>query len=144
MHTQNDPWLMLSQHQLEEKTGIMVLHTPRGVSQYLADFSFAHGSNTSHPSTYFMLNMKMTARYRWCGDFNVLYRIRSNDNDSTGFWPPGLLHTLGADGHISQRDRFLCGLKFFALNIFCGEYPQSSLHLMLQIWWKPLLWKMCQ
>ena len=25
---------------------------------------------------------------------------RSCDNDSTGFWPPGLLHTLGADGHI--------------------------------------------
>ena len=39
---------------------------------------------------------------------------------------------------------FLCGLKFFALNIFCGQYLQSSLHLMLQIWWKPLLWKMCQ
>ena len=29
---------------------------------------------------------------------------------------------------------FLCGLKFFALNIFCEEYLQSSLHLMLQIW----------
>ena len=26
--------------------------------------------------------------------------IWSNDNDSTGFWPPGSLHTLGADGHI--------------------------------------------
>ena len=26
--------------------------------------------------------------------------IRSSDNDSTGFWPPGLLHTLSADGHI--------------------------------------------
>ena len=26
--------------------------------------------------------------------------IRSNDNDSTGFWPPGSLHTLGADGQI--------------------------------------------
>ena len=26
--------------------------------------------------------------------------IRSSDNDSTGFWPPGLLHTLGADVHI--------------------------------------------
>ena len=39
---------------------------------------------------------------------------------------------------------FLCGLKCFALNIFCGEYLQSSLHLLLQIWWKPLLWKMCQ
>ena len=26
--------------------------------------------------------------------------IRSSDNDSTGFWPPGSLHSLGADGHI--------------------------------------------
>ena len=26
--------------------------------------------------------------------------IRSSDNDSTGFWPPGSLHILGADGHI--------------------------------------------
>ena len=26
--------------------------------------------------------------------------IRSSDNDSTGFWPPGSLHTMGADGHI--------------------------------------------
>ena len=26
--------------------------------------------------------------------------IRSGDNDSTGFWPPGSLHTMGADGHI--------------------------------------------
>ena len=26
--------------------------------------------------------------------------IRSSDNDSTGFWPPGSLHTLGADGQI--------------------------------------------
>ena len=75
--------------------------------------------------------------------------IRSSDNDSTGLWPPGSLHTLGADGHISRGTfnkeiGFLCVLKFFALNIFCGEYLQSSLHLMLQIWRKPLLWKMCQ
>ena len=28
------------------------------------------------------------------------FPIRSSDNDSTGFWPPGSLHTLGADGHI--------------------------------------------
>ena len=27
-------------------------------------------------------------------------QIRSSDNDSTGFWAPGSLHTLGADGHI--------------------------------------------
>ena len=26
--------------------------------------------------------------------------MRSSDNDSTGLWPPGSLHTLGADGHI--------------------------------------------
>ena len=26
--------------------------------------------------------------------------IRSSDNDSSGLWPPGSLHTLGADGHI--------------------------------------------
>ena len=26
--------------------------------------------------------------------------IRSSDKDSTGFWPPGSLPTLGADGHI--------------------------------------------
>ena len=26
--------------------------------------------------------------------------IRSSDNDNTSFWPPGSLHTLGADGHI--------------------------------------------
>ena len=26
--------------------------------------------------------------------------IWSSDNDSAGFWPPGSLHTLGADGHI--------------------------------------------
>ena len=47
-------------------------------------------------------------------------------------------------GTFNKEIGFLCGLKFFALNIFCGEYLQSSLHLMLQIWWKPLQWKMCQ
>ena len=47
-------------------------------------------------------------------------------------------------GTFNKEIIFLCGLKFFALNIFCGEHLQSSLHLMLQIWWKPLLWKMCQ
>ena len=50
-------------------------------------------------------------------------------------------HQLGT---FNKEVGFLCGLKFFALNISCGEYLQSSLHLMLQIWWKPLLWKMCQ
>ena len=47
-------------------------------------------------------------------------------------------------GTFNKEISFLCGLKFFALNIFCGEYLQPSLHLMLQIWWKLLLWKMCQ
>ena len=28
---------------------------------------------------------------------------------------------------------FLCGLKFFGLNMFCEEYLQQSLCLMLQI-----------
>ena len=30
----------------------------------------------------------------------IIEWIRSSDNDSTGYWPPGSLHTLGADGHI--------------------------------------------
>ena len=47
-------------------------------------------------------------------------------------------------GTFNKEIGLLCGLKFFALNIFCGEYLQSSLHLMLQIWWKPLLWKVRQ
>ena len=47
-------------------------------------------------------------------------------------------------GTFNKEIGFLCGLKFFALNIFCGEYLQPNLHLMLQIWWKPLRWKICQ
>ena len=43
--------------------------------------------------------------------------IRSSDNDSADFWPPGSLHTLGADGHIQQRDRLIMWIK-----IFCIEY----------------------
>ena len=34
-------------------------------------------------------------------------------------------------GTFNKEIGFLCGLKFFALNIFCGEYLQLSLHLML-------------
>ena len=34
----------------------------------------------------------------WTND--GLLSLQSSDNDSTGFWPPGSLHTLGADGHI--------------------------------------------
>ena len=37
-------------------------------------------------------------------------------------------------GTFNKEIGFLCGLKFFALYIFCGEYLQSSLQLMLQIW----------
>ena len=47
-------------------------------------------------------------------------------------------------GTFNKEIGFLCGLKFFALNIFLGEYLQLSLHLILQIWWKPLLLKMCR
>ena len=43
--------------------------------------------------------------------------IRSSDNDRTGFWPPGSLHTLGADGQIQQRDRLFMWIK-----ILCIEY----------------------
>ena len=43
-------------------------------------------------------------RERWLGETPLgpssRPRIRSSDNDSTGFWPPGSLHTLGADGCI--------------------------------------------
>ena len=54
-----------------------------------------------------------------CNLVSVLL-IRSNDNDSTGFWPPGSLHTLGADpgvqmGTFNIEIGFLCGLKCFAL-----------------------------
>ena len=47
-------------------------------------------------------------------------------------------------GTFNKEISFLCGLKFFTLIIVCGEYLQSSLHLMWQIRWKPLLWKICQ
>ena len=36
----------------------------------------------------------------WCSIAKKSQIIRSSDNDSTGLWPPGSLHTLGADGHI--------------------------------------------
>ena len=97
-------------------------------------------------------SMKSLGVYYWyvkmppcgCVEHGLEYITFYVEIDSPFGWPPGSLHTLGADGHIKQRDRILCGLKFFAFNILCGEYLQSSLHLMLQIWWKLLLWKMCQ
>ena len=36
----------------------------------------------------------------------------------------------------NKRIGLLCGLKIFALNMFCEEYLPSSLHLMLQICYK--------
>ena len=36
-------------------------------------------------------------------------------------------------GTFNKEIDFLLGLKLFALNIFCGEYLQLSLYLMLQI-----------
>ena len=49
--------------------------------------------------------------------FYCLSLIRSSDNDSTGFWPPGSLHTLGADGRIQQKDWL-----FMWIEILCIEY----------------------
>ena len=39
-------------------------------------------------------------------------------------------------GTFNKEIGFLLVSKFFALNIFCGEYLQARLHLILQIWWK--------
>ena len=38
-----------------------------------------------------------------CGDneyLDIQGPLRYSDDDNTGFWPPGSLHTLSADGHI--------------------------------------------
>ena len=43
--------------------------------------------------------------------------IKSSDNYRTGFWPPGSLHTLGADAHIQERDWLFMWIK-----IICIEY----------------------
>ena len=69
--------------------------------------------------------------------------IRSSVNDSTGSGQQVRCIPWVQMGTFNKEINFLCGLKFFALKIFCGEYLQSSLHLMLQIWWKLLLWQMC-
>ena len=80
--------------------------------------------------------------------------VNQSQGDASQYGPVAIIVT--ASGHqvrcipwvqmgtFNKQIGFLCGLKFFALNIFCGKYLQSSLHLMLQIWWKALLWKMCQ
>ena len=49
--------------------------------------------------------------------------IRSNDNDSTCFWPPGSLHTWVEMGTFNKEIGFLCRLKFFALNIYLLGIP---------------------
>ena len=51
-------------------------------------------------------------------DWAILLTIRSSDNGSTCYWPPGLLHTLGAGGHI---------WLFMWIKIICIEYI---------LWWK--------
>ena len=48
---------------------------------------------------------------------NEWISIRSSDNDSTGIWPPGSLHTLGADGHILQKRS-----AFMLIKILCIEH----------------------
>ena len=49
--------------------------------------------------------------------------MRSSDNDSTGFWPPGSLQTLGADGHIEQRDRLLKWIKTLCIEYILWGIP---------------------
>ena len=67
------------------------------------------------------LNSQNNCRFMVCalGVFTVI--IRSSDNDSTGFWPPGSLHTLSADWHIQQRDRLFMWIKILSIeNILWG------------------------
>ena len=49
--------------------------------------------------------------------------IRSSDNDSTGFWPPGSLHTLGADGQNQQRDRLFMWIKILCIKYILWGIP---------------------
>ena len=56
--------------------------------------------------------------------------------DTIEYGPVTMIIGLPASGHqvrcmpwvqmgtFNREIGFLCGLKFFALNIFCGEYPQ--------------------
>ena len=54
--------------------------------------------------------------------------IRSSDNDSTGFWPPGSLHTLGADGtYLTKESAFYVDFNslhwiYFVGNTYNGVY----------------------
>ena len=56
-----------------------------------------------------------------CHEF--IYTIRSSDNDSTSFWPPGSLHTLGADGHILQRDGLFMWIKILSIEYILWGMP---------------------
>ena len=76
--------------------------------QSLADWFWHHGSLTSPPPG-IMIIQDIKADQK--------YIIRSSDNDSTGLWPPGLLHTLGTDGYIQQGDWLFMWIK-----ILCIEY----------------------
>ena len=50
--------------------------------------------------------------------WNVHETIRSSDNDSTGFWPPGSCIPWVQRGTFNKEIGFLCGLRPFALNIY--------------------------
>ena len=61
---------------------------------------------------------------------------RSSDNDSTGFWPPGSLHTIGADGYILKRLAFcvdwnslywiyFVGKTYNRVYIWCCKYGEN-------------------
>ena len=54
---------------------------------------------------------------QFCGSGKRLMTIRSSDNESTDFWPPGSLHTLVVDGHIEQSDQLFMWIK-----ILCTDY----------------------
>ena len=49
--------------------------------------------------------------------------IRSSDNDSTGFWPPGSMHILGADGYIQQRDWLFMWNKILCIRYILWGIP---------------------
>ena len=67
-----------------------------------------------------------------CHTLIITLPIGSCDNDSTYYWSPGLLHNLGASGHIQPRNQlFTCGLIFFALNMMHEEHLQLGRSLML-------------
>ena len=70
-------------------------------------------------------NMKSILRSR------NMYTIGSSDNGSTCYRPPDSLLLWVLVATFNKGVEFLCGSKFYALNIFCEEYLQPSLCLML-------------